>query len=89
MIGFLILIAAVVIGIFIYVLTIQKIDVFGVVKAQGISTGTIGRSVVVQTIILILIGVIENNPIAIIIPSHRVMIPSEQSGNHLATNHLG
>lgn len=58
MIGFLILIAAVVIGIFIYVLTIQKIDVFGVMKAQGISTGTIGRSVVVQTFILTLIGLV-------------------------------
>ena len=58
MIGFLILIAAVVIGIFIYVLTIQKIDVFGVMKAQGISTGTIGRSVIVQTFILTLIGLV-------------------------------
>ncbi|MCT1797255.1 ABC transporter permease [Aerococcus viridans] len=58
MIGFLILIAAVVIGIFIYVLTIQKIDVFGVMKAQGISTGTIGRSVIVQTFILILTGLV-------------------------------
>lgn len=58
MIGFLIIIAAVVIGIFIYVLTIQKIDVFGVMKAQGISTGTIGRSVVVQTFILTLIGLV-------------------------------
>ena len=58
MIGFLILIAAVVIGIFIYVLTIQKIDVFGVMKAQGISTGTIGCSVVVQTFILTLIGLV-------------------------------
>lgn len=58
MIGFLILIAAVVIGIFIYVLTIQKIDVFGVMKAQGISTGTISRSVVVQTFILTLIGLV-------------------------------
>lgn len=58
MIGFLIIIAAVVIGIFIYVLTIQKIDVFGVMKAQGISTGTIGRSVVIQTFILTLIGLL-------------------------------
>ena len=36
-----------------------------------------------------IIGAIENNPIAIIIPSHRILIPSNQSGNLLATNHLG
>lgn len=40
MIGFLIVIAAIVIGIFIYVLTMQKINIFGVMKAQGISEAT-------------------------------------------------
>ena len=39
MIGFLIVIAAIVIGIFIYVLTMQKVSIFGVMKAQGISSG--------------------------------------------------
>ena len=38
MIGFLIVIAAIVIGIFIYVLTMQKAEIFGVMKAQGISS---------------------------------------------------
>ena len=37
MIGFLVVIASVVIGIFIYVLTMQKSSMFGVMKAQGIS----------------------------------------------------
>ena len=41
MIGFLIVIAAIVIGIFIYVLTMQKINIFGVLKAQGITGGFI------------------------------------------------
>lgn len=34
-------------------------------------------------------GAIRSNPIAIMIPSHRVLIPSNQAGNLLATNHLG
>lgn len=57
MIVFLIVIAAVVIGIFMYVLTVQKSSMFGVMKAQGISTGYIGRSVVAQTFLLSGIGV--------------------------------
>ncbi|GMC02644.1 ABC transporter permease [Enterococcus thailandicus] len=57
MIGFLIVIAAIVIGIFIYVLTMQKADVFGVMKAQGISSRYIANSVIVQTFLLAIIGV--------------------------------
>lgn len=57
MIGFLVLIAAMVIGIFIYVLTIQKSSMFGVMKAQGISSKYIAKSVVGQTFILSVIGV--------------------------------
>ena len=36
MIGFLIVISAIIIGIFMYVLTIQKTPYFGIMKAQGI-----------------------------------------------------
>ena len=57
MIIFLIVIAAVVIGIFMYVLTVQKASMFGVMKAQGISTNYIAKSVVAQTFILAVIGV--------------------------------
>ncbi|SFH52080.1 ABC transporter permease [Pisciglobus halotolerans] len=57
MIGFLVIIAAVVIGIFIYVLTLQKASMFGVMKAQGISSGYIAKSVIAQTFILSAIGV--------------------------------
>lgn len=57
MIGFLIMIAAIVIGIFIYVLTLQKSSMFGVMKAQGISTFYIAKSVVAQTFLLAAIGV--------------------------------
>lgn len=57
MIGFLIVIAAIVIGIFIYVLTMQKANIFGVMKAQGISNKYISWSVIVQTFILAFVGI--------------------------------
>lgn len=58
MIGFLVLIAAMIIGIFIYVLTLQKSSMLGVMKAQGISSKYIGKSVVGQTFLLSAIGVL-------------------------------
>ncbi|MEG0293512.1 ABC transporter permease [Enterococcus sp.] len=57
MIGFLVIIAAVVIGIFIYVLTMQKTAIFGVMKAQGISSRYIAKSVIAQTFFLATVGV--------------------------------
>ncbi|NMB14090.1 MAG: ABC transporter permease, partial [Gallicola sp.] len=58
MIGFLIVIAAIVIGIFIYVLTMQKINIFGVMKAQGISSAFIAKSIIAQTFILSAAGIL-------------------------------
>lgn len=58
MIIFLIIITAFVLGIFIYVLTIQKTSMFGVMKAQGISNGYIGGSVIIQTFLLVAFGII-------------------------------
>ncbi|SFJ96913.1 putative ABC transport system permease protein [Marinilactibacillus piezotolerans] len=57
MIGFLVVIAALVVGIFIYVLTLQKTSMLGVMKAQGISTSYIAKSVLAQTFLLAVIGV--------------------------------
>ena len=57
MIVFLSIITAFVLGIFIYVLTIQKTSMFGVMKAQGISNGYIGASVIIQTFLLVAIGI--------------------------------
>ena len=72
MIGFLVVIAAVVIGIFIYVLTMQKIAIFGVMKAQGISSRFISNSVIAQTFILafsgVLIGLLATLGSALILP---------------------
>lgn len=58
MIVFLIVITAFVLGIFIYVLTIQKTNIFGVMKAQGISNWYIGGSVIIQTLLLVAIGLV-------------------------------
>lgn len=58
MIGSLILIAAIILGIFIYILTIQKKTIFGVMKVQGISSSFIAKSVVLQTFILGTVGVL-------------------------------
>lgn len=57
MIYFLFVITAAIIGIFIYVMTLQKTSLFGVMKAQGISNGYIIQSIIAQTFILGIIGV--------------------------------
>lgn len=57
MIYFLFGISAVIVAIFLYVLTVQKISMFGVMKAQGISNGYLARSVIAQTFILAAVGV--------------------------------
>lgn len=57
MIAALIGIVAFVLGIFIYVLTLQKRSIFGIMKAQGIPTSYILISGAVQTVILTFFGV--------------------------------
>lgn len=57
MIYFLFGISSVIVAIFLYVLTVQKISMFGVMKAQGISSGYLARSVIAQTFLLAVIGV--------------------------------
>lgn len=57
MIYFLFAISSVIVAIFLYVLTVQKISMFGVMKAQGIPSGYLARSVIAQTFILAAIGV--------------------------------
>lgn len=57
MIGSLIAILTLVLGIFVYVLTIQKKHIFGIMKAQGVRTSYIVTSGVMQTLVLAIIGV--------------------------------
>lgn len=58
MIVSLILISAVIISIFMYILTMQKKSVFAILKIQGISNLYISRSVIFQTLIVSLSGII-------------------------------
>ncbi|MFS0576064.1 ABC transporter permease [Sporosarcina sp. 179-K 3D1 HS] len=57
MIYFLFVISSVIVAIFLYVLTVQKISLFGVMKAQGISSWYLSKSVIAQTFILAAVGV--------------------------------
>lgn len=58
MIYFLFIISSVIVAIFLYVLTVQKISMFGVMKAQGIPSSYLARSVIAQTFMLAAVGVI-------------------------------
>lgn len=58
MIYFLFIVSAVIVAIFLYVLTVQKISMFGLMKAQGISNVYLANSVIAQTFILSATGVI-------------------------------
>lgn len=56
MIGFLVLISSIILGVFMYIITNQKRQTFAIMKIQGISSSYIGKSVLLQTIILNVIG---------------------------------
>lgn len=56
MIGFLIVIASFVLAIFMYILTLQKKSMFGVLKAEGIPNKYIAQSVKAQIVILSVVG---------------------------------
>lgn len=58
MIGFLFIISLIIIEVFLYILTMQKMHNFAVMRAQGIPSGTLVWSTVSQAIILVGIGVI-------------------------------
>ncbi|HDJ7828143.1 TPA: FtsX-like permease family protein [Staphylococcus aureus] len=56
MISFLFVISATVIGIFLYVMTLQKTSLFGILKAQGFTNGYLANVVISQTLILAFFG---------------------------------
>ncbi|HBI1163498.1 TPA: ABC transporter permease [Staphylococcus aureus] len=56
MISFLFVISATVIGIFLYVMTLQKTSLFGILKTQGFTNGYLANVVISQTLILALFG---------------------------------
>lgn len=57
MIGALFVIIAFIVGIFMYILTIEKTAVYGVLRAQGISTGTLIKSLIWESSLLGLAGI--------------------------------
>lgn len=57
MVYFLFVIVAAVIGIFMYVITLQKTTIFGVMKAQGIRNSFIAKSLIAQSFFVGIIGV--------------------------------
>lgn len=58
MIIFLIVISSIVLGVFLYIITIQKKQVFGIMKVQGISNSYISKSVLLQTFIVSTTGLL-------------------------------
>jgi putative ABC transport system permease protein len=57
MLGFLLVISAFVVTVFFYVMTLQKTNQFGILKAIGASNGFLGRAVVSQVFILACISI--------------------------------
>lgn len=73
MLAFLLVISAFVLAIFFYVLTLQKTNQFGVLKAMGASNSFLGKAIVSQVFLLsltsIVIGVILTYGTTLILPS--------------------
>lgn len=57
MIGFLLVIILIVITIFLYILTIQKLPNFGVLKAQGVATSYLVKNTLYQSFLIAVLGV--------------------------------
>ena len=58
MIGFLYIISLIVIAVFLYILTMQKMHNYAVMRAQGIPSSTLVKATISQAIILVLAGLI-------------------------------
>ena len=58
MIGFLYIISLIIIAVFLYILTMQKMHNYAVMRAQGIPSSTLVKATVSQAIILVLTGLI-------------------------------
>ncbi|GLB46247.1 ABC transporter permease [Philodulcilactobacillus myokoensis] len=73
MIGFLLLITVIIIAIFLYILTMQKIPYFAVLKVQGIATKYLVKNVIGQSLLITILGIIISGILtgltAMIIPS--------------------
>ncbi|MNZ98164.1 FtsX-like permease family protein [compost metagenome] len=72
MLAFLLAISAFVLAVFFYVLTLQKSNQFGILKAIGASNGFLGKAIVSQVFLLslisIVVGILLTYGTAIILP---------------------
>ena len=68
---------------------LQKISYGQVITLDQLADRIAARQTKGRGSVNAVIGAVTCNPIAIMIPSHRVLIPSDQAGNLIATNHLG
>jgi putative ABC transport system permease protein len=86
MLAFLFVIAAFVLAVFFYVLTLQKTTQFGVLKAIGASTGFLVRDLIGQVMLLTLVGVavgvILTFAVAAVVPAN---LPFALSNNLIVT----
>lgn len=57
MVGFLFVISLIVVAVFLYILTMQKLNNFAVMRAQGIPSSTLVGATMIQSLILMVIGV--------------------------------
>ncbi|MBA1392415.1 ABC transporter permease [Lactobacillus sp. XV13L] len=58
MIGFLFVISLIIIAVFLYILTIQKMHNYAVMRAQGIPSSTLVNATISQSVILVVCGVV-------------------------------
>jgi putative ABC transport system permease protein len=58
------LIGALVIGVFFYVLTLQKVAQIGVLKAVGASSGFVLRQILIQVVVISIVGIAISVPLA-------------------------
>lgn len=58
MLGFLLVISAFVLGVFFYVITMQKTNQFGILKAIGAKNGFLSKAIVAQVIVISLISIV-------------------------------
>lgn len=68
---------------------IQKISYRQVITLDQLADRIAARQTKGRGSVNAVIGAVTSNPIAIMIPSHRVLVSSNQAGDQLATNQLG
>lgn len=58
MIGFLVLIGSTILSVFMYILTMQKLNVFAILKIQGVSNKVLSKSLLFQSFVIASVGVL-------------------------------